>query len=147
LLQRERGPDGDFAPQEVVDRANQEGLSGERRPGLKQHAQYHAVASRRPNPGRYRLLTETRPGRRRLFRLGDPYHPEREGGKSYPRIEELPERYRPLVEWYLNEYAGQRSRAELHPMDELRAWVREAGLFRGVDADEYVRTLRAGWDE
>lgn len=147
LLQRERGIDGDFTPQDVVDRAKREGLSGDRRPGVKQHAQYHAVASRKPNPGRYRMLTETAPGRRRLFRPGDPCHPDREGAKCHPRPEELPLRFRPLLDWYLAEYAPERFEAPQHPMDELRDWVRGTGLFRGVDADEYVRRLREGWDE
>lgn len=147
LLQRERGRDGDFTPQDVVDRAKREGLSGDQRPGVRQHAQYHAVASRRPNPGRYRMLTETMPGRRRLFRPGDAYHANREGSKSYPRAEELPDRFQPLLQWYLKEYAPQIEGAEGHPMDQLREWVRGTGLFRGVDADGYVRRLREGWDE
>src|SRR5437870_5457581 len=81
LLQRERGTDADFTPREVAERAVQAGLNDAARPGLLLHAQYHAVASREPNPGRYRMLSETSRGRRRLFRPGDPYHPAREGAK------------------------------------------------------------------
>ena len=147
LLQQERGPDGDFTPHEVVQRAAQEGLGGDQRPGVRQHAQYHAVASRTPRPNRYRMLTETVAGRRRLFRAGDPYDPGREGAKVHPHRDELPERYRPLVDWYLREYGRKQDNGAKHPMDELREWARRTGVFRGVNADEYVRKLREGWDE
>jgi hypothetical protein len=54
------------------------------RPGFYVHVVQHCVANRPPAPGRYRMLFETAPGRRRLFRPGDSYHPEREG-RPYPR--------------------------------------------------------------
>lgn len=146
LLQREGGPEADFTPAEIVERAEREGLSRERRPGVLLHAQYHAVASRKPNPGRYRMLTETRRGRRRLFRPGDASHPAREGAKTHPRKEDLPPDYRFLVDWYLGEYVAQGNDSGPDPMDELREWAQRTGLFRGVNPDEYVRELRKDWE-
>jgi hypothetical protein len=49
------------------------------------------------------MFTETEDGLRRLFRAGDPVHPYR-GGKMYPRRDEIPEQYRYLIDWYVNEY-------------------------------------------
>ena len=46
----------------------------------------------------------------------------------------------PSVDWF--PVTGRRPR----PMEELRGWARRTGVFRGVDADEYVRRLREGWD-
>jgi len=51
------------------------------------------------------MLTETARGRRRLFRPGDPFHSERESGKTTPKGEDLPGKYRGVLDWYKNEYA------------------------------------------
>ena len=146
LLQQERGIDGDFTPVEIARRAEDEGLSQDHRPGVLLHAQYHAVATRPPNPGRYCMLTETTRGRRRLFRPGDPCDPKRAGAKTYPDPLELPERYRPLVEWYVHQYVPQGVRKEKHPMDQLREWAGRVRPFRAINADDYIRELRSGWD-
>src|SRR5260370_36071633 len=69
----------DFTVEEIVDRAKREGLSKPFRKGVYVHAIQHCVANRAPNSGRYRMLVETAPGRRRLFRTGDSYDPNREG--------------------------------------------------------------------
>ena len=66
LLQREAPEREDFAVEEIVERARQEKVFETLRPGVYIHAQMHCVANRPPNPGRYRMLFETRPGRRRL---------------------------------------------------------------------------------
>ena len=156
LLQRELGLDADFTPADIVRRAVQEHLSPERRPGVLLHAQYHAVASRPPNPGRYRMLTETRRGRRRLFRPGDPSDPRREGAKAQPHRNDIPQGYHYLVDWYVDEYLTAQPEAEgtetqpeqpQHPMDALREWAWRVRPFRGIDADKYVAELREGWDE
>ena len=147
LLQRERGAAGDFTPKEVVERARKEALGEAERPGVLLHAQYHAVASRPPNAGRYRMLTETSRGRRRLYRPGDPYHPARERGKTHPRAEDLPDAFIGLLDWYLKEYAGQTGGRGRSPIEELIEWGRRTRAFQGVDPDEYVRRLREGWDE
>jgi hypothetical protein len=38
-----------------------------------------------------------------LFRTGDPVHPDRHG-KIYPKKRDIPERYHPILDWYLAEY-------------------------------------------
>ena len=83
-----------------MERAAKEGIIDELRPGVYVHAALHCVANRPPNPGRYRMLYETRPKYRRLFRLGDNYDPQREGSKITPEADEIPLRYDDLLEWY-----------------------------------------------
>jgi len=101
LLHREGR--SDFSIQEVVERILREHLD-EYRPGMPIHASNHCVASKAPNPAVHRFLHETGRGRRRLFRTGDDYHPNRRNGRTHPSADELPERYRYLVAWYENEY-------------------------------------------
>src|SRR6266699_6793960 len=101
LLHREHAQACDFSIEEIVDRARREGLHEPLRPGVYVHVVQHCVANRPPNPGRYRMLFETSEGRRRLFRIGDAYHPQREGSKMTPSPEGLPEGYADLWDWYV----------------------------------------------
>ena len=43
-------------------------------------------------------------GHRRLFKTGDDFHPYREGTKQAPLSQDLPEKYRYLLDWYRLEY-------------------------------------------
>jgi hypothetical protein len=87
------------------------------------------------------MLVETTPSRRRLFRPGDPYHPKREGGKTAPDREGIPERYQFLLDWYHREWAPAPSADPL-----LTLAARHRDLWKGVDADDYVRQLREGFE-
>jgi hypothetical protein len=69
LLHREYPSRTDFTLNEIVERAANEGIMDELRPGVYVHAALHCVANRPPNPGRYRMLYETRPKYRRLISL------------------------------------------------------------------------------
>jgi len=101
LLLHEHPNAEDFSLDEIRDRARRE--FHDDRPGVWQHIVSHCVASNRPNPAQYRMLHSSGRGRRRLYRQGDPVHPDRKG-KMYPEKREIPERYHKLVDWYLNEY-------------------------------------------
>jgi hypothetical protein len=99
------------------------------------------------------MLAETDGNRRRLFRPGDPVHPERRGAKTKPRREELPERYHELLDWYEREYASEASALEV-PTRGGRPGVVDAllqlrgcavRLFRDEAPDAYVERLRQGW--
>jgi hypothetical protein len=105
LLHREHPEAQDFGTDEIIRRVRREKLAPEFRPGVAIHLSSHAVANKAPNGGRYRLLVETAPRRRRLFRPGDSFHPERRHGKTIPKTEEIPAKYRPLLDWYRDEYA------------------------------------------
>jgi hypothetical protein len=145
LLHRELPGQADFSVEEIVARAAKEGLTGSLRPGVYVHVVQHCVANRAPNPGRYRMLFETGPGRRRLFRKGDAYHPAREGAKTTPRLEELPNGYDGLLTWYRNWCSGAlQSGPPLDPLLSLLGSGRR--LWADEHADDYVRRLRAGWE-
>src|SRR5919197_3014927 len=100
LLHREHPEGFDFAVEEILERVREERLRTPLRPGVYVHIVQHCVANRAPNSGRYRMLYETAPGRRRLFVKGDTYHPDREGAKVVPEVEELPAEYAELLRWY-----------------------------------------------
>src|SRR6266478_3423980 len=102
LLHKERPEQPDFAVEEIVERVVREGIGEVNRTSVYVHVIQHCVANRPPNPGRYRMLFETSPGRRRLFRKGDSYHPAREGAKVTPSLEEMPQGYEDLLDWYRN---------------------------------------------
>jgi hypothetical protein len=144
LLHREHPKRTDFTIEEIRERAAKES-AGELRSGVYVHIVQHCVANRPPSPGRYRMLVETAPGGRRLFRTGDSYHAAREGSKTRPRPEDLPEKYRNLLDWFRKWETSMT--AERLKNDPLLALVGSGKhLWADEHADEYVRRLREGWD-
>lgn len=144
LLHREQPDQSEFAVEEIVMRVEKEGLTDSLRASVYVHVVQHCVANRPPNPGRYRMLLETSPGRRRLFRNGDAYHPAREGAKITPHVEDLPNGYDSLLTWYRGWCAGAlRSAPQADPLLSLLGSGRR--LWGDEHADEYVRRLREGW--
>jgi hypothetical protein len=101
LLQREHPDAEDFSLEEIREKSLME--FHDRRPGVWQHVVSHCVASNPPSPAQYRMLHSSRRGRRRLYRSGDPAHPDRHG-KIYPEKRNIPEQYHSLVDWYIAEY-------------------------------------------
>lgn len=145
LLHREHPEAPDFAVDEIVQRALQERLHKPLRRGVYVHVIQHCVANRPPNPGRYRMLFETSPGRRRLFRKGDSYHPARDGAKITPEREDFPHGYYGLLSWYLGwSAAAANISSKKDPLLSLRGSGRH--LWADEHADDYVRRLREGWE-
>src|SRR5215470_17822581 len=144
FLHREQPRSVDFGIDEIKERAAKE-WGANLRSGVYVHIVQHCVANRAPSPGRYRMLVETGPGRRRLFRTGDSYDVAREGSKTHPAPEDLPEKYRALLDWYRKWDASAASkRFENDPLLALVGSGKD--LWRGEDPDEYVRSLREGWE-
>jgi hypothetical protein len=145
LLHREHPKRDDFSIEEIKNRATQESQGELLRSGVYVHIVQHCVANRPPSPGRYRMLVETAPGRRRLFRTGDSYHAAREGSKTHPAVEDLPERHRNLLEWYRKwDASAAATRADEDPILALVGSGKK--LWGDEDPDEYVRRLREGWE-
>jgi hypothetical protein len=145
LLHREHPDRADFAVDEIMARAKGEAISRPLRPSFHVHVIQHCVANRPPNPGRWRILVESAPGRRRLFRPGDPYDPAREGARTIPEPGDLPPEYAPLVTWYRQEYERLRwGSQEPDPLLALRGTGRT--LWSDEPADAYVKRLRKGWE-
>jgi len=145
LLHREQPAQPDFTLEQIVERARREAVGGSIRPGVYVHVVQHCVANRPPNPGRYRMLFETAPGRRRLFRKGDAYHPAREGAKITPNLEDIPSGYAGLLAWYRDWCtAAARSAPEADLLLSLLGSGKH--LWADEPADEYVHRLREGWE-
>jgi hypothetical protein len=91
------------------------------------------------------MLFETSEGRRRLFRSGDPYHPDREKGKIIPDSGELPIEYEGLLAWYDDWSRSSRSDSdESDPLLRLRGTG--AHLWADETPDAYVERLRKDWE-
>lgn len=151
LLHREQPDREAFTVDELVQRARQEGFAA-RPDSLRAHAHGHAAANLAPGKnGRYRLIFKQEDRRIRLLRAGDYIHPDRHQ-KLFPEMADIPERYRELVEWAKHRWersngndAGEPgSPGWLAGLHQLRGLGRDA--WRGVDADQYVRELREGWE-
>ena len=139
----------DFSLEEIMEFARssrQLRLLGPLRPGFYAHVVQHCVANRPSSPARYRMLFETNTGRRRLFREGDPYHPLREGGKTLPKAEELPENwFRASLEWYQGwSQSSAQDRIKNDPL--LALYGSGKNIWADEPADDYVRRLREGWE-
>lgn len=145
LLHREHPDAADFSIEEIVNRARREGLHEPLRPGVYVHVVSHGVANRPPKTGRYRVLFETASGRRRLFRQGDTYHPDRDGAKITPAAEDLPGRYEGLLSWYRD--WSSRLASDIDRTDPLLL-LRGSGkhVWGDEHPDDYVRGLREGWE-
>lgn len=144
LLHRQHREQLDFGVEEILGTARRE-FGENLRPGVYVHIIQHCVANRPPSPGRYRMLVETGPGRRRLYRSGDSYDLGREGSKTCPSPDELPEAYRDLLNWY-REWDASSSVRRIEE-DPILALVGSGKhLWGDEDPDEYVRSLREDWE-
>lgn len=143
LLHREFPKRSDFKIREIVERAAKENLHVKRRPGVYVHVVQQCVANRHADPGRYRMLYETRDGHRRLFKAGDEWHPDRKDGRTRPAADAVPDRYRELLEWY-DRWSGSDTEAVEDPVLRLRGLGRE--IWADESADKYVARLRSGWE-
>ncbi len=144
LLQREHPRQREFAVEDIVERARREKMTEALRPGVYIHAQMHCVANRPPNPGRYRMLIETRPGYRRLFCAGDPFDPKRDGSKTVPLAADIPEKYRTLLQWYREWCGNRKSSSRFDALLALEGSGRH--LWKNEHADDYINRLREGWE-
>jgi len=91
------------------------------------------------------MLFETRKNYRRLFRPGDAYDVRREGSKTMPDREDVPTKYRSLLDWYTKKYLNQgRATPASDPLLALQGSGKK--LWADEPADEYVRRLREGWE-
>jgi hypothetical protein len=145
LLHREHPQQTDFLIEEIVDRIKRERLSRPFRRGVYVHVVQHCVANRTPNSGRYRMLFETAPSRRRLFRTSDTYDPAREGAKIVPAREDIPAEYASLLDWYRDWNRDNiDDRIKNDPL--LALYGSGKDLWADEHADEYIRRLREGWE-
>jgi hypothetical protein len=117
LLHREHPDQRSFTLAEILERAKEEGL-GEERPDQKSL---------------------------RLLAPSDYVHPDRHQ-KFYPELDDIPERYHEVVEWAKRRYekTNETPTRWLEGLHQLKGMGK--GIWKGVDADAYVRRLREGWE-
>jgi hypothetical protein len=148
MLQQRHPEQPDFSVEEIVQfaRTSRElRFLGPLRSGFYVHVVQHCVANRPPNPGRYRMLYETAPGRRRLFRAGDSYDPAREGAKTIPNREDIPREYAGLLDWYRGwDRESVTDRVKNDPL--LALYGSGKDLWADEHADAYIQRLREGWE-
>ena len=146
MLHKNHPQRASFSAREILDQVKAEHAHGEIRAGVQAHIYLHNVANLEPNSARYRMFYRLENDTYRLYRPGDPAHPLRKG-KMAPKRSELPAKYHYLLDWYEREYSKQESAAGPAPIQDLvlRMWGLGKEIWEGVDADEYVRSLRADW--
>lgn len=160
-LQRD-DPEREIPCAAVLGAIARAGWDGPKQSTIQAHVSGHCIATAKPSPDRHRLLTRTRRGYVRLFRIGDAEHPARAGGRILPDIDDVPTEYRYLLRWYQDTYLSAHSaQTELQcsphgPQQalslyekglDLQEWSRSTGAWKDVDPDEYVRNLREGWGD
>jgi hypothetical protein len=141
LLHKDNPTKKAFRAKEIAERLEKERLTTYPRTSIAAHLSQHCVANVPPTSGKYRLLTRESDGRLRLFRIGDFVHPARHG-KDRPRREDLPARFRPLLDWYQKTYLGKPS-PSIDPVLAMAGVGKE--IWQGIDVDQYVDELRSGW--
>jgi len=104
LLHTENKDRDSFQIKEIFQKIRDEDLIQTSDNTLMAHITVHCVANTKPWPNIHRKLLRVSPGRYRLYKDGDDYHPSREGGQSAPSADEVPVKYRDLIEWYNAKY-------------------------------------------
>jgi hypothetical protein len=147
MLHQRHPESTDFSIDEIMEfarTANELRFLGPLRTGFYVHVVQHCVANRPPSPARYKMILETSPGRRRLFRPGDPCHPERAHGKSIPN--ELPENwFDGILAWY-RRWSQEKKEDRIMNDPLLALYGSGKDLWADEHADEYIRRLREGWE-
>jgi hypothetical protein len=138
-----------FSKSEILETLEAEGLATDVERGtLNAHLDQHLVANRAPSSGKYRMLFETSDGNLRLFRPGDSTHPARlqlrKPSKIIPRIQEIPQRYHYLLDWY-GEWSRKTPSPQAPNYDDdplIRLIGSGKHIWADEHADEYVENLR-----
>lgn len=148
MLHQKHPQRASFSAREILDQVKSERAHPDLRAGVQAHIYLHNVANLAPNSARNRMSYKLEDDTYRLYRTGDAVHPLRKG-KAAPHRNELPEKYQPLLDWYEREYCKHESAPgsarERDPI--LRMWGLGKEIWKGVDADEYVRSLREDWGD
>lgn len=130
-----------FTTEEIVSFVSWKRLTKGAEKSIWQHVNQHCVANRKPQPNRVRMLIALGEGKRRLFREGDKSDPGRDGAPTHPKWEDLPTQYQYLRQWYEEEWNGSIAKTAVDPLLGL------IGTWKDAPADEYVASLRHGWNE
>jgi hypothetical protein len=115
------------------------------RQSIVQHIRQHCVANKEPQPNRSCVLFATDDRHRRLYRIGDPRHPAREGAPTHPKWERLPQQFKDLQDWYESVWNSPSALIANDPL--LNAIGTGNEIWRGISPDAYVNELRDAWGD
>ncbi len=104
LLQQTHKDRDAFQPREIFKKMRELKLVQTADVTLLAHISTHCVANTKAVPATHRKLFRVSPGWYRLYKNGDECDPTREGGISAPPPNEIPAKYRNLIEWYNQKY-------------------------------------------
>lgn len=138
VLHRDHPNTFDFSSQEIFKKIRELALTTHPDVTLNAHISRHCVANSAPDPNHVRMLFATARGRRRLFREGDPYHPERASHPTHPAWVNLPAPLHSLRDWYQSTW--NTIQVEQDPLLAAIGIGRE--IWADQHADEYVAELR-----
>ena len=144
---RTPGSGADFAIDEIMTRARRETISRPLRArSFHVHLTQHCVANRPPNPGRWRILMESAPGRRRgcSGRVIRTIQLARVQGRL-PEPGDLPPEYGSALDLVST---GVRAPVPEEPGAGSSAGAPRTGraLWSDEPADTYIKRLREGWE-
>lgn len=149
LLTRENPEREDFTVPEILQRLSKENVRGELRQGVPVHISAHCCGNKPSSPATLRMLYATGRSTRRLFNpLQDEAHPTR-SGRAMPDAGEVPVKYQELLDWWKKKIGWVDEPAKAcGPPQWLSGLRAMKGFGRGIygNADEYVRSLREGWE-
>jgi hypothetical protein len=145
VLQHRAGDDRSFPTETIVQSAVNLRLTKGAFKSIWQHVNQHCVANRKRQPNRACILFATGNGDRRLYRNGDRIDPERSGGRTHPDWDKLPAEYAYLRQWYETLWNKPSEHTQvIDPLLELAGTG--AGMWGTGSADDYVNSLRSGWE-
>jgi len=139
LLHKDNPERPDFSVDEIKKMAEKE-FGRPLRPGVYQHIVNHGLAQAPATPAALRLFTQTGRGRRRLFRSGDEENPQRRSGKVHPEQNDLPDRYKALVQWYESKYSQRPGEVKKRSPN---AWLAFVGLIPAYDLQIMTDVIKA----
>ena len=135
---------GPFSTDKILESVQMNHLTKGAYKSIWQHVNQHCVANRKPQPNRACMLTATGNGNRRLFREGDRIDPKRVGGRTHPDWDKLPAKYAYLRNWYETMWNKSQPAQVNDPLLALAGTG--AGVWGSGSADDYVASLRTGWE-
>jgi len=104
MLHQENKDRDAFQPKEIFKKIRDNNLVQTKDSTIMAHITVHCVANSKPWPNTHRKLFRVSSGWYRLYKNGDEYNPQREGGASAPLQDTIPSKYRNLLDWYNTKY-------------------------------------------
>lgn len=145
LLHRAHPERPSFTQSEIIAKLRDLKLEPEvSKQALWAHLGGHCLAIKKADPARLRILHKEADGTLRLFRPGDPEHPERRSGRIAPVEDKLPPKYRELLNWYRGEYCAGLAGSEADSILALRGVGKQVWRELG-GGDEFIRRIRGDW--